>query len=135
MEKQKWVRPQAIVQEFVANEYVAACGDSGTVYKFKCDAKSGTLYYYPDDIQINGVGSGQSKQLGGYKPCNATHEANSTDPFYDGFIDYNGNGTCEKGESVIVWLETVKAPWGDTYIRDYHATTNLNMSNWQTAKS
>lgn len=135
MEKQKWVRPQAIVQEFVANEYVAACGDSGKVYKFKCDAPKGTLHYYPYDKQIDGVGSGWSNKLGGYKPCNATHEASTTDPFYDGFIDYNRNGKYDKGESVIVWLETGKYPWGGTYIRDYHATTNLHMSSWETAKS
>ena len=34
----KWVRPLTEVQNFVANEYVAACGDSGTTYKFTCNA-------------------------------------------------------------------------------------------------
>ena len=90
MEKQKWVRPQAVVQEFVANEYVAACGDSGTVYKFQCDAPGGTLYYYPDsDGKIDGVynGSGKATQLGlFYQPCGAAHEASSTNDFYDGYV-------------------------------------------------
>ena len=36
--RKEWMEPVIEVQEFVANEYVAACGDSGTVYKFKCDA-------------------------------------------------------------------------------------------------
>ena len=36
--KRVWCRPQTVVQKFEANEYVAACGDSGTVYKFTCDA-------------------------------------------------------------------------------------------------
>ena len=36
--KKKWIEPQILVQEFVPNEYVAACGDKNKVYKFKCDA-------------------------------------------------------------------------------------------------
>lgn len=130
MEKQKWVRPQAIVQEFVANEYVAACGDSGKVYKFKCDAPKGTLYYYPQsDGEINGIytGSGNAIKLGDYHPCSATHEASSTNPFYDGFVDRNGNKKCDAGEGVIVWR--------GKYGRNGHATTNLDMNSWETAKS
>lgn len=130
MEKQKWVRPQAIVQEFVANEYVAACGDSGKVYKFKCDAPAGKLYYYPQsDGEINGIytGSGNAIKLGDYYPCSVTHEANSTDTFYDGFVDYNHNRKYDDGEGVIVWR--------GKYGRNGHATKNLNMSSWETAKS
>lgn len=36
--KRRYERPSAYIEEFTPNEYVAACGDSGTVYKFKCDA-------------------------------------------------------------------------------------------------
>lgn len=36
--KRAYVRPTMVGERFVANEYVAACGDSGTVYKFECDA-------------------------------------------------------------------------------------------------
>ena len=32
--KKEWMEPVVEVQEFAANEYVAACGDSGKVYKF-----------------------------------------------------------------------------------------------------
>lgn len=45
--KRAYVRPTMVGERFVANEYVAACGDKGTVYKFKCDAgggKSGEVY-------------------------------------------------------------------------------------------
>ena len=61
--RKEWMEPVIEVQEFVANEYVAACGDSGTVYKFTCDAPGGWLYYYPEsDGQIDGnyTGSGLS---------------------------------------------------------------------------
>lgn len=130
MEKQKWVRPQAIVQEFVANEYVAACGDSGKVYKFTCDAPAGALYYYPkSDGTIDGkyTGNGNAWRIGSYKPCSATHEASSTNPFYDGFVDYNKNGEHDDGEGVIVWR--------GKYGGNGHATTNLDMDSWETVKS
>lgn len=134
MEKQKWVRPQAIVQEFVANEYVAACGDSGKVYKFECTAPKGTLYYYPQsDGEIDGkyTGTGSATRLGSYEPCSAKHEAEATDPFYDGFVDYNKDGKHSEGEGVIVW--TQRGWWGNVY--DAHATKNLDMNSWETAKS
>lgn len=131
MEKQKWVRPQAVVQEFVANEYVAACGDSGKVYNFECNAPGGALYYYPNgDGIIDGKHDVNDKAtlLGlFYYPCGATHEANATDPFYDGFVDRNLNGKHDEGEGVIVWR--------GRYGSNGHATKNLDMSEWETAKS
>lgn len=135
--KKIYESPKAYVEMFTPNEYVAACGDSGKIYKFKCDAPRGTLYYYPtSDGNINGVytGSGRASELGGYKPCNATHEAESTNPFYDGFVDRgrHPNGKCDPGEEVIVWLE--RGGWFGE-ITNWHATTKLNMSEWETAKS
>ena len=35
MERRVWTRPLTEVQKFEANEYVAACHDQNTVYKFK----------------------------------------------------------------------------------------------------
>ena len=56
--KKEWMEPVVEVQEFAANEYVAACGDSGKVYKFVCDAgqygHNYNVYYY--DGQGRGMG-------------------------------------------------------------------------------
>lgn len=128
--RKEWMEPVIEVQEFVANEYVASCGDSGTVYKFECNARRGSLYYYPKgDGQIDGKyeGSGRQRYLGNYHPCGAKHDASVTDAFYDGFVDYNNNGRQDPDEGVIVWL----GPWNN----DGHATTKLNMNSWATAKS
>lgn len=129
--KRIYESPKAYVEVFTPNEYVAACGDSGKVYKFICDAPRGTLYYYPtSDGNIDGKYEGNWRdawRLGSYTPCSATHEADSDDAFYDGFVDYNGNGRYNSGEGVIVW----RGPNG----RNGHATTKLNMSEWETAKS
>lgn len=130
--KRIYESPKAYVEMFTPNEYVAACGDSGKVYKFTCDAPAGTLYYYRDgDGNIDGKYEGnrwnRPKVLGNYHPCDITHEASSTDSFYDGFVDRNGNGRYDSGEGVIVW----RGPDGN----NGHATANLNMDSWETAKS
>lgn len=128
--KRTYVRPTMVGERFVANEYVAACGESGKVYKFECNAPGGKLYYYPNsDGKINGeyTGHGRAIKLGNYNPCGARHKANATDGFYDGFVDYNKNGRQDKGEGVIVWR--------GSYGLNGHATTYLDMSKWQTAKS
>lgn len=125
-----WERPMVVVDTFAANEFVSSCGDKGTIYKFKCDAPEGWLFYYPEsDGQIDGVHDRNAKHglIGCYTPCGAKHEAAETDGFYDGFVDYNRNGKQDKGEGVIVWR--------GKHHNNGHATTNLNMKSWETAKS
>ena len=128
--KRAYVRPTMVGERFVANEYVAACGEENKVYMFKCDAPGGQLYYYPSfDGKIDGVytGTGRAWRLGSYHPCKAEHEASTTDGFYDGFVDYNENGEQDDGEGVIVWR--------GRYGLNGHATTKLNKDAWETEKS
>lgn len=130
-----WERPITEVQKFEANEYVAACGDENKVYYFKCDAPKGTLYYYPKgDGNIDGIytGSGSATKLGSYTPCSAEpkHPVGPTSrSFYDGFVDYNKNGKYDSGEEVIVWSYLT------FFGREGHATKELDMKSWETAKS
>ena len=128
--KRAYVRPTMVGERFVANEYVAACG-GGTVYKFNCDAPGGPLYYYPNsDGMVDGVHNENDEVefLGFlYHPCDAKHEASATNVFYDGFVDYNWNGKQDSGEGVIVW----RGPRNN----NGHATTELDMSSWEKAKS
>ena len=123
--KKNYVAPTMVCEEFAANEYVAACGEQNTKYKFECNALAGTLYYYPDsDGEIDGeyTGTGEEKRLGRFSPCPAWHEASTTDAFYDGYIKRDG-----KRYNVIVW----RGPDGD----NGHATAQLDMDEWETAKS
>lgn len=53
--KRTYVRPTMVGERFVANEYVAACHDQNTVYKFKCDAPGGWLYQVDGYIIIQGL--------------------------------------------------------------------------------
>ena len=125
-----WERPMTVVDTFVANEFVSACGDKGAIYKFECDAPGGRLYYYPEsDGQIDGKHDSKDyhRFLGDYHPCGAKHEAPKTDGFYDGFVDYNWNTKQDPGEGVIVWRGRKQ--------NNGHATTKLDMNSWETAKS
>lgn len=123
--KRRYERPSAYIEEFTPNEYVAACGDHGKVYKFECNAgeKKYNVYYF---------NNGQKKYLtkGGlfgsyYHPCKATHEAEEDTGFISGFIDDQSTWQDEK-IPVVIWTDNG---------RDVHCTTNLNMKEWATAKS
>lgn len=132
-------KPVINVENFMANEFFAACGDSGvSAYNFTCDAPGGDLYYFPNsDGKIDGIhtGTGRAEKLGSYHPCNEKHSAATTDSYYDGFVDYGGagiggwrpNGKYDKGEEVIVWRGTNG--------NNGHATKQLDMDKWETAKS
>ena len=127
--KKRYERPSAYIEEFTPNEYVAACGDSGKVYKFRCDAgggDSGKVW-----LETNGRPGLQEHSdksitpfLRYYHACNITHEAKSTDEFLEGYYKRYGSN---KEQKVIVW----RGPEGD----NVHCTTNLNMGTWETAKS
>ena len=138
MEGKVWRRPLTEVQKFEANEYVAACGDSGTTYLFKCDAgggDSGNVYVESNGVEglqtrgewVGGWGGHwqeADRSLGGYHACGTTHEADSDDDFLNGYyVPYRS----DKVTDVIIW----RGP----YNNNVHCTTNLNKDNWETAKS
>ena len=134
--KKRWEEPRILVQKFMPNEYVAACGDGHVSYNFVCDAPAGTLYYYPrSDGKIDGVyeGNDRAERMGSYTPCSATHAAPTTDDFYDGFVDRNRNGRQDLGEGVIVWRNYESFILGGYW--NGHATANLDMNSWTTDKS
>lgn len=138
MEGRVWKRPLTEVQKFEANEYVAACGDSGTTYLFTCDAgggASGDVY-----VESNGVEGLQTRgewvggwdghwqeadrSLGGYHACETTHEADSENEFLNGYyVPYWSDDVTK----VIIW----RGP----YNNNVHCTTNLDKNSWETAKS
>ena len=130
--KRAYVRPTMVGERFVANEYVAACGDSGTVYKFECNAgdnRGGYSVYLNGDDGVAGTdddifwcgGIHAVRGLRTYKRCHATHKAADNNDFYKGYIK-RGRST----QDVIVWTDKGT---------NTHCTTYLDMSEWATAKS
>lgn len=135
MAKKEYSKPMLKSEAFVPQSYVAACRDTNKVYKFTCDAPRGPLYYFPDKPASGAqptVGS-EGSFIGSYKPCSEYHEADTKSGFYWGYVDYGGgfldfsNGKLDEGELVIVWR-------GENG-RNGHATKQLNMNEWVTAKS
>ena len=130
--RKEWMEPVIEVQEFVANEYVAACGDSGKVYKFECNAGDKDLRDYPYEVYIDSNGNGKfdsrsDKYLSNYHACGATHEAPVNDVFLSGFMKDTRLFHDHTPVPVIIW----RGENGD----DTHCTINLNISSWMTAKS
>lgn len=131
--KKRWEEPRILVQKFMPNEYVAACGDSGVVYNFECNAgnrrNSYNVYYDNGDPLASSNGNEEwYAQFTGYHPCGATHEAESDSGFYDGYMYLQngwGNNTGDRID-VVIWTDRG---------RDVHCTTNLDMDEWTTAKS
>lgn len=62
--KRAYVRPTMVGERFVANEYVAACGDSGKVYKLNVMLVVVCLEMYIRKLMENlGCRDGQVKNL------------------------------------------------------------------------
>lgn len=129
--KRAYVRPTMVGERFVANEYVAACGDQNKVYKFKCNAQDWTGLT-GSTVWLNGP-DGQPEtsddiRLGSYGKCGAEHEAKTTDEFSRGYLKKNiGGYPMGTRLDVIVW----RGEKGD----NIHCTKNLDMKTWETAKS
>lgn len=138
--KKEYVTPMMVGERFAPNEYVAACGDSGTTYLFTCDAgggKSGNVYLETNEVSglqtkgqwihtgfLDGYWQEADQPLGGYHACGEKHEADSQDSFLEGYyVPYDSSEVT----SVIVWR--------GTHNDDVHCTTNLDMNSWETAKS
>lgn len=128
--KKTWEEPKIMVQQFMPNEYVAACGDKNRVYNFVCDAGGGTPGTVYEDSNHNGKWDlfGDEALTGHilptYHACGETHSAPTDDEFIEGF--YLPNSNPNKATKVTIWTD------GGTNI---HCTTNLNMNEWTTAKS
>ena len=133
MERKVWRRPLTKVQKFEANEYVAACGDSGVVYNFECNAGERRESYnvYFDDGTPYASSNGNEEwytKFTGYHPCGETHDADSNSGFYDGYMYLQNRWGNNSGSpiDVVIWTDGG---------RNVHCTTELDMDEWETAKS
>lgn len=134
MKKRVYAKPVLESETFVPQNYIAACGDSGTIYKFKCNAGNAWNSYnvYLADgtpYATSGRDFGGCKiDYDSYHPCNDEHWADSNSIFLDGYMykqDWRGKNTGSKINVII---------WTDNYT-DVHCTTDLKKEDWETAKS
>ena len=124
--KQVWSSPKTSFEQFVPQNYIAACGDTEKVYLFTCDAPGGPLYVPNPNKRGEYFYEGAN-----YTPCRKEHETPVESDYYDGFVDSNGNGRQDSGEAIKAYIEFNW--WGKP--TNGHATANLDMNSWTVAKS
>ena len=127
--KKTWEEPRILVQQFMPNEYVAACGDSGVVYNFECNAGEEDTNYAVKDSKGKVAtisGSKMDGWLSYYSPCGETHKADSNSGFLTGY--HLDNPWTSEDEHIEVIICTKNNT-------DVHCTTQLDMNKWTTAKS
>ena len=137
MEKKAWENPLTMVQQFVPNEYVAACGDTNNEYVFQCDAMGGifgTVFYSDGDDKfepvLTGILGGDKYMGTGYHACGEKHVTQTGDEFIEGWYVTGWDAVTGQGDiakKVIIW----RGPDGN----NIHCTTNLDKNTWETAKS
>lgn len=138
MRKRTYEKPSLSVENFTADEYVAACNGVGTSYGFNCNAGDYlTRYnaYLADGTSL--AHATRDNDFDDYRPCNAVHSAEVTSDFLDGYIteqfftfnretkkwEYSGEGAAIP---VKIWTENGK---------NVHCTTELEIKNWAILKS
>lgn len=142
----KYKKPVLNVEQFTANEFIAACGDQNKVYKFTCDAgggESGGVYQETNGIPGLQIGKNGDRRISrgqtSFHACGETHEASTDSSFIKncyyipesaykpGFFGIGSSWDTSKAIGVIVW----RGKDGN----NTHCTTNLDMNTWETAKS
>ncbi len=135
--KKNYVRPTMVGEIFVADEFVAACGDPEYgMYKFKCDAGggvSGGVWYETNGTPGLQTGWGVanpdkriSTTTSSFHACKIEHEASTTAAYRDGYYLPSGKDTKD-AVAVVIW----RGPDNN----NVHCTTNLNRDSWEIAKS
>ena len=125
--KKKWVEPEILVQQFVANEYVAAC------YKIRCTTPkdNSTFYYLYDDTNNNGIWDKYDRKLYtnmlGFKGCNKWHKGVIRDeaPKANGFVTKGIIPGLDQSYAVFWWNEKLGSDI------NYHSMTPGN-ENYET---
>lgn len=140
--KKEWNRPRALVQHFIANEYISNCGTQSK-FVFDCNVQPGYIYKETNGepgLQTSGdfyqqggkwVWKGPDKQIGPgkvLKGCGYTHEAPMIDDFPKGY-DYLPNGEVE---DIRLWYDNTE---GGQAGGGWHGTTNTDMNTWEVVKS
>ncbi len=142
--KKQWGKPLTDVQEFVPQEFIAACDpdDEYVKYEFWCDAGGGSSYNVYYDTDKDGELSDyeeRNQYIGNFHACRRSHSVtvkkgvSVDDVFPYGIIGrYEWVGSWETG----VHQEYVTRPvriWRGDDGNNIHCTTKLNVTEWTVA--
>ena len=129
--KKHYVKPIMTGEEFLAEEFVSACGDTEYgVYKFTCnagDGKEGGLYI--GQQSFNGVTYWKRVSSGSksYHACNDTHETSVWDEYREGIFDPDTDHNNGNEIPCLIWY----------HLGQYtgHASEGLTRDEWEVLKS
>ncbi len=143
--KQVWSSPKTSFEQFVPQNYIAACGDSGKEYFFTCDGGGGAdggVWEETNNIPgLQSTGQNADKRIsrgeGSYSACKKTHTASADSDFifncyfkkYQAKSLFDDTNITPDSEAinVVVW----RGPEGN----NTHCTANLDINSWETTKS
>ena len=130
--KAVYENPKMYVQNFVPNEYIAAC-ENGTTYWFQCNAGSTVPFeneVYEETNHEEGLQTGwggDKHRSSSYHACNKLHEVRKGETFINGYVVQDmGWFQDDKVIPVLIWTE------GGT---NTHCTTELKPEDWEVARS
>lgn len=121
--KKKWVEPRILVQQFVANEYVAA-----SCYKIHCETPNNNDSYYYIITDSNGNGHYDSSDKiihrGRFTGCNQWHSGVIQDnpPKANGFVakaawsGWRYSVDTSSVSPVFYWYENLGSQYGDIHV-------------------
>lgn len=156
MKQQVWSSPKTTFEQFVPQNYIAACGDSGATYLFKCDAgggTTGTVYYETNGVeglQVPSCHCGNTKHESEYllffKQCSTWGQGDDTyrtssfhacvnDPDTKGVHEASSTSDFINGYYVAGGVTTPVVIWKGTDGDNVHCTTALDINSWEIAKS
>ena len=126
-----WEKPNAMVQEFSANDYVAACEPK--IYTFDCNTDWGAVNcdnQADQELLMSLIPYGYSNIAAG---CGITHEYVDGDKLVTGWSDYNKNEVKDTGEEIMIWFDQNAA--GEYTFEGVHLTNKINQNSWDSNKS
>ena len=131
-----WKKPEAISQEFVANEYVSACS-----YQIMCDVDipdGAAVLYVPNGSNVDFDGSGDYHDDWGIcgSPCGTVHNVDrDTEFFYHTFkygLSHDDHTVTFSTPVEVAWWRELDASGN---VVDLHWTSPANVANPESNKS
>ena len=124
MEKMTWTRPVAAVEQFMPNEYIAAC------WWVNCNISRGNVYLDNNGVEgLQSTGLNADERIGrNVTGCNTKHVGVTEEPVENSYWVATDFWGSESGEPVPCFSWKDRRGWHSVYIGDQNYDTNPNAS-------
>jgi len=133
--KKQWGKPLTSVQEFVPQEFIAACDpdDRYVKYEFWCDAGGGTTWnVYYDTNKNQQYDEGIDQYYTNFYACREEHDVTVHIGVDEFDVDtYFPMGIIRRRRNIFAeWQEIPVRIWKGENNDNCHCTTHLDITNW-----